>query len=307
MPNPHISTQDWFYHVPTAKSKGPSCVVAPVPSQIPGLSNIPEDSVEDKDDRCFRRKWIRDTDSKYVKLAKAGGRRNLLAFNNKAKLSSEPVLYPRVEWFDHINNNMVEENEQNLTTSAVLPEWYVHEQLPGDSEMTKVEGNNVADISAVKRPMLGFDAMSVWQRENENQPATENSKSKLPKIRKKKFSAAKAKFSKEPLKLPKLKSDISSSDGPQDMKKLLSMDYQREWLVNKSLDDTKEMKSKQMIQKEKRERDKRIADRNLQSLKPKKEKIDEKPLFKLSRFNKVKSCVDTRWSKLESPKQSAAH
>lgn len=47
-------------------------------SQIPGLNNISEDSTEDEDQRCFRRKWIRDTDSKYVKLAKAGGRKRKL-------------------------------------------------------------------------------------------------------------------------------------------------------------------------------------------------------------------------------------
>lgn len=66
---------DWFYHAPAAKAEGPSCTVAPAPSQIPGLSNIPDNSVVEQDERCFRRKWVRDTDSKYVKLAKAGGRK----------------------------------------------------------------------------------------------------------------------------------------------------------------------------------------------------------------------------------------
>jgi hypothetical protein len=61
--------------------------VAPIQSQIPGLSNIPEDSITDDNDRCFRRKWIRDTDSKYVKLAKAGGR--------KSRSKRQPLAYSK--------------------------------------------------------------------------------------------------------------------------------------------------------------------------------------------------------------------
>lgn len=310
MPNPHISTQDWFYHAPSAKPQGSSCIVAPVTSQIPGLNNISEDSTEDEDQRCFRRKWIRDTDSKYVKLAKAGGRKHLLKFDNNSKLSSKPVLYPRVDWFDHVNNE--QEIEQNLTNNcAVLPEWYIHEQPPVNSDQVPKEENDEGAQIFVRRPMLGFDSMSVWQRENEQsiKQASTSKFTQLPKIRKEKLpSTSKAKFTKKLVKLPKIKSDLHSSHMTElDMKKLLSMDYQKEWLLNKSLEDSKEIEVKQTMQKEKQERRKRIADHNLQSLNSRKEIVAEKPLFKLSRFNKVKSCVDTRWSKLESSDKSVAN
>jgi hypothetical protein len=39
------------------------------------------------------------------------------------------------------------------------------------------------------------------------------------------------------------KSNVTGLDDSQDMKKLLSMDYQREWLLNKSAEYTKEMKA----------------------------------------------------------------
>lgn len=66
---------DWFYNVPSKRSQEPA-KDAPAPSQIPGLSNIPDD-LTNENDRTARRKWIRDTDSKYIKLAKAGGRRGM--------------------------------------------------------------------------------------------------------------------------------------------------------------------------------------------------------------------------------------
>ena len=42
------------------------------------------------------------------------------------------------------------------------------------------------------------------------------------------------------------KSDISTSDVTTDIKKLLSMDYQKEWLLNKSLEDLKEAESRRV-------------------------------------------------------------
>ena len=71
----HLYISDWFYHIPAARSKSTASVAIPVQSQIPGLSNVAED-LTDENDRHFKRKWIRDTDSKYVKLAKAGGRKS---------------------------------------------------------------------------------------------------------------------------------------------------------------------------------------------------------------------------------------
>ena len=61
------------------------------------------------EERQFRRKWIRDTDSKYIKLAKAGGRKNLLDYKEPPSEKPEEVGYPRVDWFDHYNPEPVDE------------------------------------------------------------------------------------------------------------------------------------------------------------------------------------------------------
>ena len=92
---------DWYYHAPSKRVVQPA-KPAPAASQIPGIGGLPDELANPEgDDRHFRRKWIRDTDSKYIKLAKGGGRKNLLTFRSPQVKAEEPVPYPRVEWFDH--------------------------------------------------------------------------------------------------------------------------------------------------------------------------------------------------------------
>ncbi|XP_028403058.1 uncharacterized protein C7orf57 homolog [Dendronephthya gigantea] len=310
MPNPHISTQDWFYHIPAARSKNPPSIIAPIQSQIPGLGNIPEGAIPNDNDKHFKRKWFRDTDSKYVKLAKAGGRKNLLSFM-PGKLSSEPVLYPRVDWFDHHGDHEENTNykQKSTTDYVVLPEWYIHNESvddhnDADVSMDTTENQLSNGQNSKKKPMIG-DSMTVWQRESKEaaDEALQKKPIKLPKICKNN-ATKKGKALKE---TPKLKSNVAVLDDSQDMRRLLSMDYQREWLSNKSAEYTKEMKAQIILEKERQARTRRIGKRFRDSLKPKKEIVEEKPLFKLSRFNKVKSCVDTRWSRLESEDKSMAH
>jgi len=172
MPNPHISTQDWYYHAPskrTTKSPKP----APPASQIPGIGGLKDELADpEKDDRHFRRKWIRDTDSKYIKMAKAGGRKDLLAFRSPPVKDAEPVPYPRVDWFDHDHpgedaefdepGQIIDHEEQHKEPKPgyrVLPDWYVHvHDLPSDDEV-------VTGSYRTKRPIIGFDNLSKWQRD----------------------------------------------------------------------------------------------------------------------------------------------
>lgn len=71
------------------------------------------------EERQFRRKWIRDTDSKYIKLAKGGGRKNLLNYREPPSEKPEEVGYPRVDWFDHYN--LGPENGEELFSPAPPP------------------------------------------------------------------------------------------------------------------------------------------------------------------------------------------
>jgi len=65
----------WFYHAP-AKMANREQVIPPPPSQIPGLSNLPDEGPEENRNKM----WIKDTDSPYIKLAKQGGRPDLLRY-----------------------------------------------------------------------------------------------------------------------------------------------------------------------------------------------------------------------------------
>ena len=92
---------DWYYHAPIKRTTT-SPKAAPPASQIPGIGGLKDEFANpESDERHFRRKWIRDTDSKYIKMAKQGGRKNLLAYRSPPVKPDEPVPYPRVDWFDH--------------------------------------------------------------------------------------------------------------------------------------------------------------------------------------------------------------
>ncbi|XP_046859343.1 uncharacterized protein C7orf57 homolog isoform X2 [Xenia sp. Carnegie-2017] len=281
MPNPLISTQDWFYHIPASR-KSPeqsNNINAPFHSQIPGLNHNPVESIAEENLPQFKRKWIRDTDSKYVRLAKAGGRKNLLSFVS-AKPSVEPVSYPRVDWFDHHQETCMNEEENNVNNEAdtkrscndyaVLPEWYTHD-VPDDKESTAKETNIPSNEEVKKRPMLGHDSMTVWERETKQDKDGKSRAMfvKLPKISKKSTKKNKTSNKYSALKLPNLDDDHSSPDNAEDMKKLLSMAYQQEWLAHKSAEYTQEMRNQMVLEKERRVREKRIAKRFRDSLKPK--------------------------------------
>lgn len=104
---------DWFYHAPNKKMDHEgNTVLMPALSQVPGLS---EASGEDNDPFSKSKKgWIRDTDSKYIQMAKQGGRKDLLMFNGPNTRSQEAVTYPRVDWFDH------QESEVQIRQPLVL-------------------------------------------------------------------------------------------------------------------------------------------------------------------------------------------
>ena len=67
---------DWFYHASKPKSDVP--VDAPAPSQIPGLDGVGPDSDDERNDEFAPQYRVFDTDSKYVRLAKAGGRKSIV-------------------------------------------------------------------------------------------------------------------------------------------------------------------------------------------------------------------------------------
>ena len=72
----YLFSSDWFYHAPrTEKNKSKKPTEMAAVSQIPGIGDLDNSPVDLAEDVHLRRKWIRDTDSSYTKLAKAGGRK----------------------------------------------------------------------------------------------------------------------------------------------------------------------------------------------------------------------------------------
>lgn len=52
------------------------------------------------------------TDTKYIRLAKKGGREDLLQFKEPKPRSKEPVSYPKNDWFYLEDNRMEEQNAE---------------------------------------------------------------------------------------------------------------------------------------------------------------------------------------------------
>lgn len=300
MPNPHISTQDWYYHAPIKRTtKSPKA--APPASQIPGIGGLKDEFANpESDERHFRRKWIRDTDSKYIKMAKQGGRKNLLAYRSPPVKPDEPVPYPRVDWFDHDHPEEDDEagqpaqlEEQHKEPAKegyrVLPDWYVHvHDLPSDDEV-------VTGAYTRKRPIIGFDNLSNWQREDKDSKGN-TSNVRLPPLKRihkrdKRYEelkqAQKCAPQQRQVRLPKIDPE------PVNFKHLLSMGYQRDWLNEqdqKSKEKRTERKQQQKEHEEKREEQNRNA---ISMRKPKDGSKSDKPLFKLSRFESMQPRVET--------------
>ncbi|KAG8572305.1 hypothetical protein GDO81_012011 [Engystomops pustulosus] len=91
--------KDWFYHAPLKETEKTSKVDIPPTSQIPGLSDLAEPHNELKTEG--RKKWIRETDSDYVKLAKQGGRPDLLKHVDPSPKKTQAVTYAPPDWYSH--------------------------------------------------------------------------------------------------------------------------------------------------------------------------------------------------------------
>lgn len=98
---------DWYYHLPAKRSE--KAVDVPPASQIPGLSELrdpPNGHV-----LGTRRYWVRETDSEYVKLAKQGGRPDLLVHFVPATGSGTGT-------------------RKGSAAAYSLPDWYIHHSKP---------------------------------------------------------------------------------------------------------------------------------------------------------------------------------
>ncbi|XP_053116234.1 uncharacterized protein C7orf57 homolog isoform X1 [Hemicordylus capensis] len=151
-----FSCKDWYYHIPLKRTEEPAnSEVPPQPaSQIPGLGDLGDSHSE----ITFggRRKWIKDTDSEYVKLAKQGGRPDLLRHFTPTPRKVPMATYGAPDWYTH--HGKPPGADESKTRVSAMPDYMVHEEF-------KVE--QPASYEP-KRGPFDFDMKSVWQRDAED-------------------------------------------------------------------------------------------------------------------------------------------
>lgn len=227
--NPNLNEAGWFYHAPARKQSN-EAVLYPAMSQIPGLSE--DDGAPDEPIRPL----FRDTDTKYIRLAKQGGRANLLQIKENSTEKREAQLYPRNDWFYLEDNAMEDEAEKKknqIDYDFLRPEYMVHEPY-------KPDGNAVYQRPG--RGPIAHDKLSVFERE----PGSATDKTvKLPEMKKPGYGVRSGK----PLRQPRIQKPHSANTdpgkGPRPLKylpmpitdvedkpkmnKILGYAYEREW------------------------------------------------------------------------------
>ncbi|XP_071792244.1 uncharacterized protein C7orf57-like [Asterias amurensis] len=322
-------TQDWFYHAPKKRAQNAPPKDYPAPSQIPMLNNalLEEDT---RDDSGMMRGWIRETDSKYVKLAKMRGRKDLLQIRERPPPSDEAKPYPRVDWFDQNPEDV--QQEQSVPRKVYLPDYMVHEEYKPDSHVDDQEGVRPPP----RRPPFSLqDKLSVFQREGDS--VSDKMHVRLPEITPTgKKIAKKSKGKKEE---NKVKSQPRATKNPNwdnkerpAMGKLLNFGYQHEWYEQREKynDQQKKAQTQQpswgntgdqgsRLTTEYRDEINTVAKghhqtkdssgprkvqttKKMEAAKKAREPAEEKDLFKLSKFDKVGPRISSHWS--EGPRLS---
>jgi len=286
-PGPTASQQSqgqadkWFYQAPNQK-KEPSKVGPPavVMSQIPDLNtmDMPGSMTEDEiAEAKNKRKWIRDTDTDYIKLAKEGGHRNLLVFRERSNHERKKVNYPRVDWFDHDRRPEDGGEEVGPVMAPQAPEWYKY-----DSPITSVAGVEWEHMKD-QRTILGYDKLTTWQRNN-----VEPESDKVKKKNKRGKQAM-----KNQVVLPQInpahRRQLSAEDQGE-ISTIMKYGYQKQFL-----DDMTE-RDQRMVVAKKKEAINLVEKAKMDYRPPKKPSSVEtkKKPFRMSKFDNATSTIDNR-------------
>ena len=170
----------WYcYSIPN-REKQDSKTLPKVPiSQVPDLTNetVKEDSALQKNINVGR---VLETDSKYVKLAKTGGRKNLLCYLENEPKNTGPKAYHVPEWYHHGDGKG--EEEQVLSEEEKRKKYKVtygkrsyktlekSKTYERPDYMTHLDPEERKDAFGVSdripdRPIFGYDSFSYWKRD----------------------------------------------------------------------------------------------------------------------------------------------
>ncbi|XP_036086423.1 uncharacterized protein C7orf57 homolog [Rousettus aegyptiacus] len=214
---------DWYYHLPAKRSE--KAVDVPPASQIPGLSELrdpPNGHV-----LGTRRYWVRETDSEYVKLAKQGGRPDLLVHfvpatgSGTGTRKGSAAAYSLPDWYIH--HSKPPTADRRPVPAVHVPDYMVYEEFNPDPAASHYES---------RRGPFDFDVKTVWQREAE-ELEKEKRKVRLPAIHTKPPSKAGTPLGpRDPaggrLSFPPMPGLKTGS--PTNFSKLISNGYRDEWL-----------------------------------------------------------------------------
>ena len=232
----------WFYHAP-AKTQSQEPVGVPPASQIPLLN---PDLAPSDDDRP--KMWIRDSDSDYTKLAKMGGRQDLLSMRvNSGAPKPGPKAYPTVDWFYLQDNEREREEERVKETDDykfMLPDYMVH------PDSGKVRASRYPQEAGSTVPYAS-DKKTVYERDEHR--ATDKTV-RIPEVRPAGFgyrqerhkpkSGPGSQAGAQPERRTEIPSNPGSSqshrkgasqkdDEPINMNKIMSYSYGKDWLSDR--------------------------------------------------------------------------
>lgn len=215
---------DWYYHLPVKQSE--KAVDAPPASQIPGLSDPRE--APSGHTLGLRRYWVKETDSEYVKLAKQGGRPDLLKHFAPGTTKGSPVAYSLPDWYIH--HSKPPTADQRQVPAVSIPDYMVYEEFNPDQATGNFES---------RMGPFDFDMKTIWQREAE-ELEKEKKKVRLPAIKSKYPSKVGTPLGhREPagskLSFPPIPGQRPSS--PTNFSKLISNGYKDEWLQQQADSD----------------------------------------------------------------------
>ncbi|KAM6412687.1 uncharacterized protein C7orf57 homolog isoform 2-T2 [Pluvialis apricaria] len=193
----------------------------PPASQIPGLGDLAKAPCEAVPG-C-RRKWTKETDSSYVRLAKQGGRPDLLKHYTPVTTKSSPAAYAAPDWYSHCSNPPATDEPRSYVSS--LPDYMIHREFKAVDH----HGNSYE----TRRGPFDFDMKSVWQRDAEDKENAEKKKVKLPAINPKypsrmpNVSTNKEFSGKNKLSFPPM--PVQRKSEAVNFSKLISNGYGTEW------------------------------------------------------------------------------
>lgn len=167
----------WYCHATSRPPERPSSKFNKALSQVPDLNNGKDSShLQKEESKKYVKGAIHPSDTKYIRLAKAGGRKHLLSFVENQEKSKSPQPYPVPNWYGHHNEKVADDGVTSRCPER--PDWMTYlENTAGDTKDTGKYAPN--------QGIIAWDKMSAWKREEFERQMELKTKSTYEKRKKK--------------------------------------------------------------------------------------------------------------------------